>query len=57
MPQSNAERARKILSNPSFRELASARAKLRWSLSMVTLVMFALVTVPVPPATTHTVVV
>jgi uncharacterized membrane protein (DUF485 family) len=40
MPQSKAERTREILANPSFRELASARAKLRWSLSIVTLIMF-----------------
>jgi uncharacterized membrane protein (DUF485 family) len=31
---------REILADPSFRELASARAKLRWSLSIVTLIMF-----------------
>jgi uncharacterized membrane protein (DUF485 family) len=31
---------REILADPSFRERASARAKLRWSLSIVTLIMF-----------------
>ena len=40
MPQSRPERMREILADPSFRELASARARLRWSLSIVTLVMF-----------------
>jgi uncharacterized membrane protein (DUF485 family) len=40
MLQPNLERTRVILANPSFRELASARAKLRWSLSIVTLIMF-----------------
>jgi uncharacterized membrane protein (DUF485 family) len=40
MPQSRPERMREILADPSFRELASARAKLRWSLSIVTLIMF-----------------
>jgi uncharacterized membrane protein (DUF485 family) len=34
------ERTRKILSDPSFRELVSSRAKLRWSLSILTLAMF-----------------
>jgi uncharacterized membrane protein (DUF485 family) len=40
MPQPGPERMREILADPSFRELASARAKLRWSLSIVTLIMF-----------------
>ena len=40
MPQPRPERTREILANPAFRELASARAKLRWSLSIVTLIMF-----------------
>jgi uncharacterized membrane protein (DUF485 family) len=31
---------RQILADPDFRELASARAKLRWSLSIATLAMF-----------------
>jgi uncharacterized membrane protein (DUF485 family) len=34
------ERTERIMSDPSFKELVSARAKLRWSLSAVTLVMF-----------------
>ena len=40
MPQLKSERTREILANPVFCELASARAKLRWSLSIVTLIMF-----------------
>lgn len=40
MPQPGPERVREILADPLFRELASARAKLRWSLSIVTLIMF-----------------
>lgn len=40
MSQPKPERMQEILANPSFRELASARAKLRWSLSIVTLIMF-----------------
>jgi uncharacterized membrane protein (DUF485 family) len=40
MPQVGPERMREILADPAFRELASARAKLRWSLSIVTLIMF-----------------
>jgi uncharacterized membrane protein (DUF485 family) len=40
MPVSRAERIRAILADPSFRELASARAKLRWGLSTATLIMF-----------------
>lgn len=40
MPQPKPERTREILANPSFRRLASARAKLRWSLSIVMLIMF-----------------
>ncbi|MGY3410845.1 uncharacterized membrane protein (DUF485 family) [Bradyrhizobium sp. GM5.1] len=39
-PILSSERTRKILSNPSFRELTAARARLRWGLSIVTLVMF-----------------
>jgi uncharacterized membrane protein (DUF485 family) len=34
------ERAHKIIADPRFRHLASARARLRWSLSIVTLIMF-----------------
>src|SRR5437667_5234872 len=40
MPQLKPDRTREILADPVFRELASARARLRWSLSIVTLVMF-----------------
>ena len=40
MPQPNLERTPEILANPLFRELASARSRLRWSLSIATLVMF-----------------
>ena len=40
MPQPKPERTREILANPTFRELASARAKLRWGLSGMTLIMF-----------------
>ena len=36
----SSEQTRKILSNPSFRELTTARARLRWGLSIVTLLMF-----------------
>jgi uncharacterized membrane protein (DUF485 family) len=34
------DRTQEIIMDPRFRNLASARAKLRWSLSIVTLVMF-----------------
>jgi uncharacterized membrane protein (DUF485 family) len=34
------DRTREIIADPRFQELASARAKLRWSLSILTLVMF-----------------
>ncbi|WP_426440273.1 DUF485 domain-containing protein [Bradyrhizobium genosp. P] len=34
------DRTREILDNPAFRQLASARARLRWSLSIVALIMF-----------------
>ena len=34
------ERTRQILADPVFRELASERAKLRWGLSIVTLILF-----------------
>jgi uncharacterized membrane protein (DUF485 family) len=40
MPQLAPERVRQILAAPAFRELVSARAKMRWSLSIVTLIMF-----------------
>ncbi|MFG1465679.1 DUF485 domain-containing protein [Xanthobacter sp. DSM 24535] len=40
MQQSTSNRTREILANPTFRELTSARARLRWGLSIVTLVMF-----------------
>lgn len=40
MPQSRSERVREILADPAFRELASARARLRWGLSIMTLIMF-----------------
>jgi uncharacterized membrane protein (DUF485 family) len=34
------DRTHEIITDPRFRNLASARAKLRWSLSIVTLIMF-----------------
>jgi uncharacterized membrane protein (DUF485 family) len=34
------EQTSRILSNPAFRELTAARARLRWGLSIVTLIMF-----------------
>jgi uncharacterized membrane protein (DUF485 family) len=34
------ERAQKIIDDPAFKQLASARARLRWGLSAVTLIMF-----------------
>jgi uncharacterized membrane protein (DUF485 family) len=34
------DRTQEIIMDPRFRNLASARAKLRWSLSIVTLIMF-----------------
>jgi uncharacterized membrane protein (DUF485 family) len=40
MLQIKPDRTREILADPMFRELASARARLRWGLSIVTLVMF-----------------
>jgi uncharacterized membrane protein (DUF485 family) len=33
-------RTREVLDDPAFKELALARAKLRWSLSIVALIMF-----------------
>jgi uncharacterized membrane protein (DUF485 family) len=40
MPQFTRDRTHEIITDPRFRNLASARAKLRWSLSIVTLIMF-----------------
>ena len=40
MQQQKSNRTLRILADPGFRELTSARTKLRWSLSVVTLVMF-----------------
>lgn len=40
MLQLTPERTERILSDPSFKELVSTRAKLRWTLSAITLVMF-----------------
>jgi uncharacterized membrane protein (DUF485 family) len=40
MPQLEAKRMRNIFADPAFRELASRRAKLRWGLSIATLIMF-----------------
>ena len=40
MLQLTTNRTNQILSDPSFRELVAARAKLRWTLSAITLVMF-----------------
>lgn len=40
MPSPAVERTRQILADPGFRELASERAKLRWGLSIVTLILF-----------------
>ena len=40
MPQLMPDRTREILDNPAFKQLALARARLRWSLSIVTLIMF-----------------
>jgi uncharacterized membrane protein (DUF485 family) len=34
------DRTRQVLADPAFRELALARARLRWGLSIVTLIMF-----------------
>jgi uncharacterized membrane protein (DUF485 family) len=34
------DRTRQVLADPVFRELALARAKLRWGLSIVTLILF-----------------
>ena len=40
MPSPAIDRTRLILADPVFRELASARARLRWGLSIVTLILF-----------------
>jgi uncharacterized membrane protein (DUF485 family) len=40
MLQLTPERTERILSDPSFKQLIGARAKLRWTLSAITLVMF-----------------
>jgi uncharacterized membrane protein (DUF485 family) len=40
MLQLTPDRTREILADPPFKELVSARARLRWSLSIVTLIMF-----------------
>jgi uncharacterized membrane protein (DUF485 family) len=40
MPQLTPDRTSEILADPTFRELVSARARLRWGLSIVTLLMF-----------------
>jgi uncharacterized membrane protein (DUF485 family) len=40
MPSHAMKRTRQILADPAFRELALARAKLRWGLSIITLIMF-----------------
>lgn len=40
MPQMPPDRAREILADAAFKELVSGRARLRWSLSFLTLVMF-----------------
>jgi uncharacterized membrane protein (DUF485 family) len=40
MLQGTQDRTHEIITDPRFRNLASARATLRWSLSIVTLIMF-----------------
>jgi uncharacterized membrane protein (DUF485 family) len=40
MPSPAIDRTRLILADPVFRELASARARLRWGLSVITLILF-----------------
>jgi len=40
MPSLAVDRTRQILADPAFRELASSRARLRWGLSIATLIMF-----------------
>ncbi|MHC2333484.1 DUF485 domain-containing protein [Bradyrhizobium sp. USDA 4454] len=40
MPQLSPDRTLQILANRTFKELVSGRARLRWGLSILTLVMF-----------------
>jgi uncharacterized membrane protein (DUF485 family) len=40
MLQLTRDRTQEIMADPRFRSLASARARLRWSLSIITLIMF-----------------
>jgi uncharacterized membrane protein (DUF485 family) len=40
MRSAPSDRTRQVLADPAFRELALARARLRWGLSIVTLIMF-----------------
>ena len=40
MTQLMPDQTREILADPAFRQLTSARARLRWSLSIATLIMF-----------------
>jgi uncharacterized membrane protein (DUF485 family) len=40
MPQLSQEQARKVMASKNFRELVSARARMRWILSGLTLIMF-----------------
>ena len=40
MLSTSGEKTSEILSSPSFRDLVSARARLRWGLSLVAVVMF-----------------
>ena len=40
MPSPAIERTRQILADAAFRELASERSKLRWGLSIATLILF-----------------
>jgi uncharacterized membrane protein (DUF485 family) len=40
MPSVTPDRTRQILADPTFRELSLSRARLRWGLSIVTLILF-----------------
>jgi uncharacterized membrane protein (DUF485 family) len=40
MPRVMSDRTNEILGDRAFKELVSARARMRWSLSMLTLIMF-----------------
>jgi uncharacterized membrane protein (DUF485 family) len=40
MPSVTPDRTREVLADPAFRELALSRARLRWGLSLVTLILF-----------------